>query len=280
MTGLSKERILDRLPFLGLDIESTDADSVRIEYNPNRPDFSTDYGIARALRGLVGKELGPQALPRRRGEGRSGHRGQEPREGQAVHRLRGGRGLRLDDETIRQLISMQEDLHNGHRQEEEEGRHRAAQPRRHQVPRSTTAGSAASLPVHPARLDEEDDRRGDTPGDRDGRSLRARYSEARRCTPCSIDSKGIVLSFPPIINGNADEGRHDARSDLFIDVTSTDERVGDEALAIICSALADAGAKIEIVHGELQGHARTHARTSPPIEDEVRRQARGEDDGP
>ena len=58
MTDLSNERILDRLPFLGLDIESVDAESVRIEYNPNRADFSTDYGIARALKGLVGSEVG------------------------------------------------------------------------------------------------------------------------------------------------------------------------------------------------------------------------------
>jgi len=36
-------------------------------------------------------------------------------------------------------------------------------------------------------------------------------------------------------------------NNLFIDVTSTDERVGDEALAIVCAALADAGARIESV---------------------------------
>ncbi len=54
MTNLSRERLLDRLPYLGLDIESVDNDSVRIEYNPNRADFSSDYGIARALKGLVG----------------------------------------------------------------------------------------------------------------------------------------------------------------------------------------------------------------------------------
>jgi len=39
----SRRKILDRLP-TGLDIEGTDDESVRIEYNPNRPDFSTDYG--------------------------------------------------------------------------------------------------------------------------------------------------------------------------------------------------------------------------------------------
>ena len=55
MTGLPRERILDRLPYLGLDIESVENDFVRIEFNPNRADFSSDYGVARALRGLGGR---------------------------------------------------------------------------------------------------------------------------------------------------------------------------------------------------------------------------------
>ena len=42
--NVTKKQISDSLPFLGLDIESEDGDSVRIEYSPNRPDYSTDYG--------------------------------------------------------------------------------------------------------------------------------------------------------------------------------------------------------------------------------------------
>ena len=41
-----KKKSLILLPFLGLDIESEDKDLVRIEYSPNRPDYSTDFGIA------------------------------------------------------------------------------------------------------------------------------------------------------------------------------------------------------------------------------------------
>src|SRR5208282_1657351 len=112
MTGLSKEKILDRLPYLGLDIEGTSEDSVRIEYNPNRPDFSTDYGVARALRGLVGKEAGVK--PYRAAPGKT-----QVFADKSLARVRPfiacavARKLKLDDETVRQLISMQEDLHNG-----------------------------------------------------------------------------------------------------------------------------------------------------------------------
>ena len=42
---VSKKQISDSLPFLGLDIESEDKDLVRIEYSPNRPDYSTDLEL-------------------------------------------------------------------------------------------------------------------------------------------------------------------------------------------------------------------------------------------
>ena len=61
-----------------------------------------------------------------------------------------------------------------------------------------------------------------------------------------FDSKGVVLSFPPIINGLKTKVETSTR-DLFVDVTSTDARLGNEALAIVCSALADAGATLETV---------------------------------
>ena len=52
--SVTKKRIIDSLPYLGLDIESQDGDKIRIEYSPNRPDYSTDFGIALGLQGLLG----------------------------------------------------------------------------------------------------------------------------------------------------------------------------------------------------------------------------------
>src|ERR687888_1623907 len=54
-------KILEILPYIGLDIEGIDSEVLRVEYNPNRPDFAADYGIVRALRGLLEIETG---LPR------------------------------------------------------------------------------------------------------------------------------------------------------------------------------------------------------------------------
>jgi phenylalanyl-tRNA synthetase beta chain len=243
MTGLSKDKILDRLPYLGLDIEGTDKESVRIEYNPNRPDFSTDYGIARAMRGLVGKETGVKQYRATSGKA-------HVIADKSLAKVRPfiacavARKVRLDDETIRQLISMQEDLHNGL------GR------KRRKVAIGLHDLVAITFPVYYGAKDasfaftplgseeqmtvEEILQRTET-----GKAYGHILADTR-AYPMLYDSKGVVLSFPPIINGIKTKVETSTR-DLFIDVTSTDARLGNEALAIVCSALADAGAALETV---------------------------------
>jgi phenylalanyl-tRNA synthetase beta chain len=249
MTGLPKEKILDRLPYLGLDIEGTDKESVRIEYNPNRPDFSTDYGIARALRGLVGKEVGVKQYRAVAGKA-------QVIADKSLAKVRPfiacavARNLKLDDETIRQLISMQEDLHNGlgrKRRKVAIGLHDLVAIK---FPAYYSAKDA-SFSFTPLGSEEQMTLGDILQGTEMGRTYGHILSETK-AYPMLFDSNGVVLSFPPIINGTKTKVETSTR-DLFIDVTSTDSRLGNEALAIVCCALADAGATIESVtvsHGK------------------------------
>ncbi|MDQ5875797.1 MAG: phenylalanine--tRNA ligase subunit beta, partial [Thermoproteota archaeon] len=113
LPSIPTDTVLHALPFVGLDIEDIDQDVIRVEYNPNRPDLSSDYGVARALRGLLEVETG---LPKLKLPGKSGL---AIRVDSTVRKIRPylvalvARNGTLDDETLKQLISMQEDLHNG-----------------------------------------------------------------------------------------------------------------------------------------------------------------------
>jgi phenylalanyl-tRNA synthetase beta chain len=257
MTGLSQERILDRLPFLGLDIEGVDADSVRVEYNPNRADFSTDYGIARALKGLVGTDVGLPTYMVAAGpiavKADANLAKIRPWIACAVVR-----GLKMDDETVRQIISMQEDLHNGiarKRKKAAIGLHNL---------------DAIQAPLHYRGMRESFQfvPLGSSKKMTIGEILRETDTGVaygpilRRASvyPVLYDSKETVLSFPPIINGRETKVDISTRN-LFIDVTSTDERIGSEALAIMCAALADAGGKVESVRVDYQ----TSSRVTPDL---------------
>jgi phenylalanyl-tRNA synthetase beta chain len=110
---VTKKQISDSLPFLGLDIESEDKDLVRIEYSPNRPDYSTDFGIALGLQGLLGIKTGAVKLKIKKSakyslSAKSGIEKIRPFVTGIV-----AKNGKIDDKTIKQLMTMQEDLHFG-----------------------------------------------------------------------------------------------------------------------------------------------------------------------
>lgn len=74
-----------------------------------------------------------------------------------------------------------------------------------------------------------------------------------------VDSKGGVVSMPPIINAARTElkaavpgGSEAATRDIFLDVTGTDKWAVERALNILATALAEAGGKLETV--QVGGH--------------------------
>lgn len=64
--------------------------------------------------------------------------------------------------------------------------------------------------------------------------------------PMILDAKGMVLSMPPIINGEYTR-IDEATTDLFIDVTGTDLKAITEVLNIIVTTFAERGAEIYAV---------------------------------
>lgn len=274
MVGVDRKRILDRLPYIGLDIEGVERNSVRVEYSPNRPDFGTDFGIARALRGLLGEEVGlPKFLTVS-----SGVRVSVDRKLESVRPFIACatvRGLDLDDESIRQIISLQEDLHNGigrRRRVVAIGLHDmdAVDP-----PFAYRAvGSAFEFvplggknPVSVSSILSDTD---------EGKVYGAALGGSR-LYPVITDSHGVVLSFPPIINGDATRVTTKTRN-MFIDVTSTDRKAGDDILAVVATTLAEAGGKLGTVTVSYPGKPRVTPDLSPielPIDHRLVRTALG-----
>jgi len=243
MVGVEKGKIVDRLPYVGLDIESVDDNSIRVEYSPNRPDFGTDFGIARSLRGLLGKEVG---LPRFTSSpsGISVSVDRRLSEIRPFIACATATGLRLDNEDIRQIISLQEDLHNGlgrKRRAVAIGLHdmNAVVPplAYHAVESSfkfVPLGGKKQVSIGSILTDTDE-----------GRTYGPALSGST-FYPVITDARGTVLSFPPIINGDATKVTTKTKQ-MFVDVTSTDRRAGDDVLAVVATTLAEAGGKLGTV---------------------------------
>ena len=109
------KQIVDMLPYIGLDLEQIDDNEIKLEYSPNRPDYSSYYGITRSLKGLLGIEVG---LPDILLSVKNDNLIQVDRSGTArnvrpfIAALVAKNG-KLDEESVNQLKGMKEDLNNG-----------------------------------------------------------------------------------------------------------------------------------------------------------------------
>lgn len=235
------EEIVDKLPYLGLDIEELTEEYIKVEYTPNRPDLSTDYGIARALKGLLGIETG---RPKHKIES-SGVEFIADESVKDVRPFVAGfvvKGLKLDDGTIRQIISMQEDLHDGigrRRKKLAIGLHDMS-PIVPPIKYTTVGPEFSFVPLNETKeMTIEEILRKLPTGQKYG-DIVAPYGRF----PILIDSKNTVLSLPPIINGNVTKVTEHTR-DMLIDLTGTDLKVLADAAAILAEAFIDAGGKVE-----------------------------------
>ncbi len=237
---ISKEKITSTLPFLGLDIEEQTLDHVNVEYSPNRPDFSTDYGVATGLQGLLEIKLDMPQLKIKKGT-------DTIRADLSVGKIRPyivaikAMGGKMDDETIRQIITMQEDLHNGigrRRKKVSIGIHDLAKikfplvykavERTHRfVPLTSNTEMTISEIL-------------------ENTETGIAYShllEASKKVPVIVDSTGNTISFPPIINSKLTEVTSKSK-DLLVEVTALDKTAAEDALAVVAYTLQTVGFKL------------------------------------
>jgi phenylalanyl-tRNA synthetase beta chain len=231
------------LPYIGLDIEEQGKDYVKIEYNPNRPDFSTDYGIARALKGIFNIEVG---LPKFQ----SSKSNVSIKVDKSVGAVRPyivslvAMNGRLDDESIRQIIAMQEDIHEGI------GR------KRKKVSIGIHNYDVIKLPLLyttekpdfefvPLNSDKRMSMQHILKNTDVGKQYGWILKDHRRY-PIIKDADGNVLSFPPVINSKLTRVTEKTKN-LLIDVTANDPKAAEDALAIIAMTLYDAKFRIESV---------------------------------
>ena len=247
ISDIRVDTALEMLPFIGLDIEGVDKETIRVEYNPNRPDLSSDIGIARALRGLLEIETG---LPKFKLAGKSGIairvQGSVCKVRPYIVAFAANDGT-LQDETLKQLISMQEDLHNGigrKRRKASIGIHNLdviTSP----ITYKTVTGDYSFRPLNESSDFSIDCILSDLEIGKQYGHILADFDRY----PLLIDNAGKVLSFPPVINGQATRVT-DNCSNLFVEVTAIDEDTAEDLLAILAITLYDAGFDINSVNIE------------------------------
>jgi len=234
----NKKQILDRLPFLGLDIESLGRNTVRVEYSPNRPDYSTDFGIALGLQGILGINKGMLRL-NVRNQGNY-----EIRVDSSTSKIRPfvtgiiARNGSLDDEAVKQIINMQEDLHVGlgrKRKKLSIGIHdldNISFPLKY----TTTSRDHRFVPLNSTKESSISEILRDSEVGRDYGSILGQSPKV----PLITDAKGQTISFPPIIN-DASTTVTTKTKNLLVEVNGIDKQSAEDLLSVVVTILQGAG---------------------------------------
>jgi len=241
---LAVEDMTNWLPWLGFDIEEPGSDYVKVEFNPNRVDFCSYAGVARAFRGLMGWETGLPKYDVKDGKTLL-------RISKAVSKIRPYmlaavvRNLKLDQEAIVDLMETQEDLHWGigrNRKKASIGVHNLDVVK---SPFTFTAVEPDKERFVPLDKTEEMSLREILEKHDKGMAYRHLVDWAPKY-PLLIDRDGKVLSMPPVINGEITRVTSKT-TNLFLDVTGTDYLAVERSLNVLTTALADMGGTIEKV---------------------------------
>ena len=237
----TKKKIIDTLPFLGLDIESQDGDQIRIEYSPNRPDYSTDFGIALGLQGLLGIKKGIHKINIKK-QGKF-----EIKVDPSVSKIRPfvtgiiARNGFIDDQIIKQLMNMQEDLHFGigrKRKKSSIGLHdldKISFP----LTYTTSTREHSFVPLNSESESTIEQILSETEV---GKNYGWVLGDSKN-VPIIVDADGTTISFPPIINAAVTTVTTKTKN-MLVEVTSLDQDAAEDMLSVVTSILQMAGFEI------------------------------------
>lgn len=240
----TKKQISDILPFLGLDIESEDSDTVRIEYSPNRPDYSTDFGIAIGLQGLLGKKTGAIKLAIKKSNKYSiSVKSNVTKVRPFITGIIAKNG-KIDDKIIKQLMIMQEDLHFGigrKRKKSSIGIHdldKISFP----LVFTTTNENHKFIPLNSNKELSISEILKTTDVGQDYGFIIKNSKEM----PIIFDANKKTVSFPPIINAAVTTVTNKTKN-LFVEVTGTNKEDAEDMLSVVATILQSAGFTLEFV---------------------------------
>ena len=245
---VSKKQISESLPFLGLDVESEDEKTVRVEYSPNRPDYSTDFGIALGLQGLLGIKTGAIKLKIKKSNQ------YRINAAPSVSKIRPyvtgiiAKNGKINDDVLEQLIQMQEDLHMGigrKRKKSSIGIHdlnKISFPLLY----TTTTRNHKFIPLNSEKELSISEIISDTQTGKDYGDLIGQSNQV----PIIVDSHKKTVSFPPIINAAITTVTTKTKN-LFVEVTGINKDDAEDMLSVVATILQSAGFTLE--HIQISG---------------------------
>lgn len=235
--SFTQDMLKDRIAMIGTDLESIRGNIITVEIFPNRPDMLSEQGFARAFSSFTSIKKGLRKYIVRKSSEKlivdKSVRDIRPYTACAIVK-----GLKLDDEKIREIIQIQEKLHSTF------GRNRRKVAigiyplEKIKFPIRYMAKKPEEIIFQPLEsnkvMNANEILKNHSAGKGYGYLL-----EKLDKYPVFIDSNNEVLSMPPIINSHLTGKITEKTKDVFIECSGFDFNYLQTALNILVTSLAD-----------------------------------------
>jgi phenylalanyl-tRNA synthetase beta chain len=242
---LTLEKLEDTLFLIKAEVEKIDGNIIEIEVNPDRQDMLSTEGIARAVRAFLKLETGLWKYPVKKS-------GKKIIVKPGLKKIRPFiscsivKGIPADDELIKEYMHLQDALTSTH------GRNRSKASIGlyvyDDIEFPVIYGPQVPEKIKFVPLGYEAEMDGPTiMKDHEKGVEFGHIIKNHKKWPLLYDSKGQILSLPPIINSNTLGRMTEDTKNVFIEVTGTHLLTVHQALNIITASLAERGGTIESV---------------------------------
>ncbi|RLI29826.1 MAG: phenylalanine--tRNA ligase subunit beta [Candidatus Hecatellales archaeon] len=247
---LPLERLEQLLPLIKCEVKEASPEMVSVEVTADRPDLFSAEGIARLLKGFLGKAEGSPKY-------RVAKSRVKVKVSRMVRRVRPRivcavvRGVSFTESSIAQLMQLQEKLHETLCRRRSKASIGIYDLDKVKPPITYTALKPEKIRFTP--LEESKPLSAEEILTQTSKGLE--YAHLLRGLPrypLLVDREGQVLSMPPIINSEETKVTVETRN-LFIDATGFNPELLEEAVSVLVSSLAERGAKVEAVQVEYEG---------------------------
>lgn len=247
----SDDELKEKIPMVGVDLESIDADYINVEIFPNRPDLLSEQGFARALASFFEIKKGLTKYKAVKSD-------YEVIVDKAVEKVRPFtacavvKNLRFDDEKIKEIIQIQEKLHITYGRNRKKCAIGVYPLEKIKFPIRYTAKKPEDISFIPLesgrKMNGNDILKNHPTGKEYGYLL-----EGKPVYPIFIDADNEILSMPPIINSHNVGKITEKTKDVFVEVSGFDFDYLSKCLNMIVTALIDMGGsayEIRVVYGQ------------------------------
>ncbi|MBU1252003.1 MAG: phenylalanine--tRNA ligase subunit beta [Nanoarchaeota archaeon] len=242
--GTMDSKMENKIAMFGTPLDGVDSNELRIEVNPNRPDLLSYHGFSRALKAFIGKEKGLKEYKLNKPEKNysvtidSSVKDVRPYTACAIVR-----GLKFNDERIKELIETQEKLHITLGRKRKKAAIGIYPLEKIKLPITFEAMEPDKIKFVPLESERELSGLEILQRNPTGKEY-AHLLAGKAKFPVFLDAENKVLSMPPIINSQTTGKVTEETKDVFVECSGEDSEILKKCLNIIVTSLSDMGGEI------------------------------------